>query len=154
MRSYRPSLRVGLPDYILCPQRTDVEKFSLVNKHWHVHVLASIRRTLIMSSSLLLLQRLACLVRLIKIRNSSSLTHHQHGYPCPFLPTLLYRPLFPAGLQQCIPYRHRAAYVRSSCLCSSMWRGPQEYVTYEFVPTSPATSHMSGLSDLDSFRDG
>ena len=42
----------------------------------------------------------------------------------------------------------------SSCLCSSMWRGPQEYVTYEFVPTSPAVSHMSGSSYLDSFRDG
>ena len=28
----------------------------------------------------------------------------------------------------------------SSCFCSSMWRGPQEYVTYELVPTSPAVS--------------
>ena len=42
----------------------------------------------------------------------------------------------------------------SSCLCSSMWRGPQEYVTHEFVPTSPAVSYMSGLSNLDNFRDG
>ena len=40
----------------------------------------------------------------------------------------------------------------SSCLCSSMWRSPQEHVTYEFVPTSPAVSHMSGSSHLDSFR--
>ena len=39
----------------------------------------------------------------------------------------------------------------SSCLCSSMWRGPQEYVVYEFVLTSPAVSHMSGSSNLDSF---
>ena len=39
-------------------------------------------------------------------------------------------------------------------LCSSMWRGPQDYVTYEFVPTSPAVSRMSGSSNLDSFRDG
>ena len=42
----------------------------------------------------------------------------------------------------------------SSCLCSSMWRGPQEYITYELVPTSPAVSHMSGSSNWDSFRDG
>ena len=42
----------------------------------------------------------------------------------------------------------------SSCLCSSMWRGPQEYITYEFVPTSPVVFHMSGLSNLDCFRDG
>ena len=42
----------------------------------------------------------------------------------------------------------------SSCLCSSMWRGPQEYIAYEFVPTSPVVSRMSGSSNLDSFRDG
>ena len=42
----------------------------------------------------------------------------------------------------------------SSCLCSSIWRGPQEYVTYEFVPTSPAVSCMSSSSNLDSFRSG
>ena len=42
----------------------------------------------------------------------------------------------------------------SPYLYSSMWRGPQEYVTYEFVLISPAVSHMSGLFNLDSFRDG
>ena len=42
----------------------------------------------------------------------------------------------------------------SSCLCSSMWRGPQEYVTYEFIPTSPAVSRMSGSSHFDSFCNG
>ena len=36
----------------------------------------------------------------------------------------------------------------SSCLCLSMWRGPPEYVTYDFVPTSPAVSRMSGSSNL------
>ena len=41
----------------------------------------------------------------------------------------------------------------SSCLCSSMWRGPQEYITYGFVLTSPAVSHIFGSSNLDSFRD-
>ena len=41
-----------------------------------------------------------------------------------------------------------------SCLCSSTWRSPQEYVTYELVPTSPGMSCMSGLSNFDSFRDG
>ena len=42
----------------------------------------------------------------------------------------------------------------SSYLCSAMWRGSQEYITYELVPTSPAVSHMSGSSNFDSFRDG
>ena len=28
------------------------------------------------------------------------------------------------------------------------------YITYVLVPTSPAVSRMSGLSNLDSFRDG
>ena len=47
---------------------------------------------------------------------------------------------------------------RSSCLhpvsaqsCSSMCRGPQEYVAYEFIPISPVVSHMSGSSNFDSF---
>ena len=42
----------------------------------------------------------------------------------------------------------------TSCLCSSMWRGPQEYITKELVPTTPAVSCMSGSSSLDSFHDG
>ena len=41
----------------------------------------------------------------------------------------------------------------SSWLCSSMWRGPQEYIPYAFVHTS-AVSRMSVSSNLDSFRDG
>ena len=35
---------------------------------------------------------------------------------------------------------------RSSFLCTSMWRGPPEYITYELFPTSPAVSRMSGSS--------
>ena len=42
----------------------------------------------------------------------------------------------------------------SSCFCSSMWRGPQEYAIYGFVPTSPVVSRMSSLSILDIFCDG
>ena len=41
----------------------------------------------------------------------------------------------------------------ASCLCSSLWRGPQEYITYELVPTSAAVSCMSGSSNFDSFHD-
>ena len=42
----------------------------------------------------------------------------------------------------------------SSKLCASLWRGPPEYITYGFVPTSPAVSRTSGSPNLDSFRDG
>ena len=42
----------------------------------------------------------------------------------------------------------------SSCLCSSMWRSPQEYITYEFVSSSPAVSSISCSSNLYSCRDG
>ena len=42
----------------------------------------------------------------------------------------------------------------SSCLYTSTWRGPQEYITYERVPTSSAVSCMSGSSNFDSFHDG
>ena len=38
--------------------------------------------------------------------------------------------------------------------CSSMWRGPQEYIAYEFVLTSPAVTNVSSLSNLDGFQDG
>ena len=43
---------------------------------------------------------------------------------------------------------------RTSCLCSSLWRGPQTCITYELVPTSPAVSRMYGSSNFDSFCDG
>ena len=43
---------------------------------------------------------------------------------------------------------------QSSYICSFMWRATQEYVTYEFVPTSPAVSRMPGSSNWDSFHDG
>ena len=45
-------------------------------------------------------------------------------------------------------------YCRSSCLCASMWRGPPEYVAYEYVFNSPVVSRMSGSSNFDRFRDG
>ena len=35
-------------------------------------------------------------------------------------------------------------YSWSSWCCSSMWRGPQEYIHYELVPTSPVVFHMYG----------
>ena len=37
---------------------------------------------------------------------------------------------------------------------SSMWRDPQDYITYEFILPSLAMSWMSVLSNMDSFRDG
>ena len=61
------------------------------------------------------------------------------------------------GWQERVKATSTELYVGSSWsfyFCSSMWRGLQEYVTYEFVPTSPAMSHMFGSSNLDSFRDG
>ena len=39
-------------------------------------------------------------------------------------------------------------------LCSSIWRGPQKYIAYEFILPSPAVSSISGSSNFDSFRDG
>ena len=40
------------------------------------------------------------------------MSHHQHGYPWPYLTTPPYRPLLPAGLQGYISYRHRVAVCR------------------------------------------
>ena len=38
-----------------------------------------------------------------------------------------------------------------SCLCSFMWRGPQEYITNKLVLTSPVVSRMSGSFNFDIF---
>ena len=35
---YHPSLSAGLPNYILCLHRADMNKFLLFARHWHVYV--------------------------------------------------------------------------------------------------------------------
>ena len=85
------------------------------------------------------------------------MSRHQQGYPWTSPATLLYRPCFWLVFKTTSHIGTGLLYVGScwsSCLCSSMWRGPLEYVTYEFVPTSPVVSRMSGSSKLDSFRGG
>ena len=39
----------------------------------------------------------------------------------------------------------------SSCFCTAMCGGPWEYISYDFIPASPAVSCMSGSSNLNSF---
>ena len=41
----------------------------------------------------------------------------------------------------------------SSCLCSSTWMSPREYITYDLVPRSPAVFCMPCSRNFDSFRD-
>ena len=48
-----PSLPAGLPNYIPCPHRTDLNKFFLVGQHWCVYVSGSIEERHMRSSSLL-----------------------------------------------------------------------------------------------------
>ena len=91
------------------------------------------------------------------------LNHHHHHVTSP---TWISDPLTPPFS---IVHRFRLVFKAISCidtellyvgsswsprLCSSVWRGPQEYVNYELVSTSPAVSRMSGSSNLDSFGDG
>ena len=62
-----------------------------------------------------------------------------------------------SGLHPVSEQRTELLYVGSNwtpCLCSSMWRGPQLYITHEFVPTSPGVSRVSSSSNFDSFCDG
>ena len=85
------------------------------------------------------------------------MSRYQHRSPRPSLPARLYRPLLPGGLQGYILYRHRAVVYKFSLVVLPLLvhvKGPQEYVTYEFILTSPAVSRMSGSSNVDSFRDG
>ena len=39
---YHSSLPAGLPNYILCWHRVEVNKFLPISKHWHIHVKRSI----------------------------------------------------------------------------------------------------------------
>ena len=65
-------------------------------------------------------------------------------FPAAFSIVQCFRPVFKAS--SCIGTEQLYVGSRlSSCLCPSMRRGPQEYVTYEFVPISPAVSRMSNL---------
>ena len=93
---------------------------------------------------------------------------------CHFLPVHHFGMACLAGSKVNIQHRHLSlssiAHKRSSklysvsaksccsswffCLCSSMWRGPQECITYELLLTSAAVSCMPGSSNFDSFRDG
>ena len=41
----------------------------------------------------------------------------------------------------------------TSCLYSSMWKGPPEYIIHKLGFTFPAVSLVSGSSNLDSFLD-
>ena len=85
------------------------------------------------------------------------MSHHQQGYPKSSLATLLYRLMLPAGLHSYIPYPNRAAVCRFELVVLPLLvhvKGPHEYITYEFVFTSPAVPCMSGWSNLDSFSDG
>ena len=82
---------------------------------------------------------------------------HLHGYPWPFSPSFSIFHCFRQLFRNTSRIGTEQLYVGSSwscCLCSSMWRGPQEYITYEFVLTSPTVSRMSGSFNFDSFRDG
>ena len=69
-------------------------------------------------------------------------SHHHHHVALPFSIVHCFRQVFMATSR----IGTELLYVGSSC--SSMWRGPQEYVTYEFVPTSPKVPRMSGSSNF------
>ena len=82
------------------------------------------------------------------IKKNSKNIHHHHRIALParisltFVRHPFYRPSLSGRLQGYILYQQELLFIGSnwsSFLCSSMWRGPQVYVVYEFVPTSPTT---------------
>ena len=78
--------------------------------------------------------------------------HHHHVMLLAHISLILSRHLSlssiaPSWSSRLHPVSAQLLYIGSSwsfCLCSSMWRGPLEYIAYEFVLTSPAVSRMSG----------
>ena len=68
------------------------------------------------------------------------ISRHQHGYPWPFLDTLLYPPLLPGGLQDYIQYWHRATVCRFkndlsyfNCWNELLWEFAKSNVDYFLV---------------------
>ena len=85
------------------------------------------------------------------------MSRYKHGISDPLSPPLSIVHCFRQVIRTTSRIDRELLYVGlswSSFLCSFMWRGPQEYIPYELVPTSSAVSRMSGSSDFDSFRDG
>ena len=79
------------------------------------------------------------------------MSRHQHRYLSPSLTTLPIVHYFWLVLRASSLIFTELLNVGSSwspCLCSAMCRGPQEYITYELVPTSPAVSRISRSSNL------
>ena len=69
---------------------------------------------------------------------------YQHGYPWPSLAISIvhfFRQVFRAT-----PRISTGLLYVGSSLCLAMWEDPQEYITYEIVPTTPAVPCMSGSS--------
>ena len=62
------------------------------------------------------------------------ISRRQHGSPWPSLATRLYRPSLPEVLQALSCFGTELLYISfswSSYLCSSVWKGPREYIAYE-----------------------
>ena len=57
----------GLPNYSLCPHRSNIGKFLLVGQHWRFHVWWSIEKRQLWIRPCLSSSVLACLVRLTKM---------------------------------------------------------------------------------------
>ena len=76
---------------------------------------------------------------------------YQHRYSWPLFPHLTVVHCFQHILRATSRIGTELLYVGSSwtlCLCSSIWRGPPEYITYVLVSTSPAVSCVSGSTNL------
>ena len=89
--------------------------------------------------------------------SSSSCRAASTDIPDPLLPLLPIVHRFREVFNATTPILTDLLYVCSSWssrFCSTICGGPQEYITYELVPASPAVSCMSGSSSLNSFRDG
>ena len=90
-------------------------------------------------------------------RSSSSCHAISTDVPYPLSPPLPINYCFQLVLRATSHISTELLYVCSNwltCPCTSMWRGPQECIPYELIPTSPAVSRMFGSSNFDSFHDG
>ena len=76
----------------------------------------------------------------------------QNGSPWPSFATRLYRPSLPGGLQGYILYRHRAVIYRFLPFVLPLLVHVKGSTGVCHLWVRPVASHMSGSSNLDSFR--
>ena len=132
---------------------TSLIPLQLYSKIHIQSVYSAIRKNLLLIALYMYIYIYMCVC--VCVSSSSSCPAISTDFSDPLSPSLPIINRFRQALRATSRIYTELLYVGSSwscSLCSAIWRGPQEYIIYEHVSTSPAVSYMSGSSNFYSFR--